>query len=368
MRENLRWEIGAEDFTSLNTRVAKDRLAPGELSMISNFSYDELGGLKKARGNELVYTSSVDYYIQESDTVVIGKGTITVTLPPAAGNEDLFFWIGNEGDGIITIDTQDGDLIFIGSNEKTQKKLFGNGNFVRIISDGDDWHVMGQNFPVSGTKESGLAGIPKSGYLECDGSAISRTLYDELFDAIGTRYGIGDGATTFNLPDLRGLFDRHWDHGAGVDPNADTRQSPYVGFVITGDTLVASPVITDVSDTSQLYEGLTVSGVGIAAGSKILSIDTINQITLDTPCTANGNDVSLTITLEGDYPGTTQQDAIQDHYHRSIVTNEPDEFSTGSDDGVDDSESYDPTSGVEGANTAPETRPKNFYTIGLIKA
>lgn len=38
------------------------------------------------------------------------------------------------------------------------------------------------------------------GYLLCDGSAISRTLYADLFAVIGTTYGTGDGSTTFNLP------------------------------------------------------------------------------------------------------------------------------------------------------------------------
>lgn len=43
-----------------------------------------------------------------------------------------------------------------------------------------------------------------SGYLLCDGSAVSRTTYARLFTAIGTSFGIGDGSTTFNLPDGRG--------------------------------------------------------------------------------------------------------------------------------------------------------------------
>lgn len=47
------------------------------------------------------------------------------------------------------------------------------------------------------------ATIP-SGWLLCDGSAISRTTYEDLFDAIGTTYGTGDGSTTFNLPNLKG--------------------------------------------------------------------------------------------------------------------------------------------------------------------
>ena len=45
-----------------------------------------------------------------------------------------------------------------------------------------------------------------SGYLLCDGSAISRTTYAQLFAVIGTTYGSGDGSTTFNLPNLQGRF------------------------------------------------------------------------------------------------------------------------------------------------------------------
>ncbi len=45
-----------------------------------------------------------------------------------------------------------------------------------------------------------------TGYLLCDGSAVSRTTYATLFTAISTRYGIGDGATTFNVPNLIAKF------------------------------------------------------------------------------------------------------------------------------------------------------------------
>ena len=44
------------------------------------------------------------------------------------------------------------------------------------------------------------------GFLLCNGSAISRSTYAQLFEAIGTIYGAGDGSTTFNLPDLRDRF------------------------------------------------------------------------------------------------------------------------------------------------------------------
>lgn len=47
-----------------------------------------------------------------------------------------------------------------------------------------------------------------SGWLAADGTAVSRSTYAALFSAIGTTHGSGDGSTTFNLPDLRGIFVR----------------------------------------------------------------------------------------------------------------------------------------------------------------
>jgi microcystin-dependent protein len=54
-------------------------------------------------------------------------------------------------------------------------------------------------------------------WLECDGAAVNRTTYAALFAVISTIYGVGDGSTTFNLPDLRGEFIRGWDNGKGTD-------------------------------------------------------------------------------------------------------------------------------------------------------
>ncbi|MNR88483.1 Phage Tail Collar Domain protein [compost metagenome] len=51
---------------------------------------------------------------------------------------------------------------------------------------------------------------PPAGFLVCNGAAVSRTNYSRLFSIIGTRFGAGDGSTTFNLPDLRGMFVRGW--------------------------------------------------------------------------------------------------------------------------------------------------------------
>lgn len=56
-----------------------------------------------------------------------------------------------------------------------------------------------------------------TGWLKANGAAVSRATYAQLFAAMGTLFGAGDGSTTFNLPDLRGEFIRCWDDGRSVD-------------------------------------------------------------------------------------------------------------------------------------------------------
>lgn len=59
--------------------------------------------------------------------------------------------------------------------------------------------LVGEIKPYAGNSEP-------TGWLKCDGRAISRINYAALFDVIGTTYGAGDGSTTFNLPDMRDRF------------------------------------------------------------------------------------------------------------------------------------------------------------------
>ena len=46
--------------------------------------------------------------------------------------------------------------------------------------------------------------VAPKGWILCDGRALSRSAYSALFSALGVTYGVGDGSTTFNIPDLRG--------------------------------------------------------------------------------------------------------------------------------------------------------------------
>lgn len=80
----------------------------------------------------------------------------------------------------------------------------------------------------AGTLIASGATVPPQGYLYCNGAAVSRTVFNALFNAIGTAYGAGDGFTTFNVPETRGWFLRGQDDATGYDPDAGGR------FALTG--------------------------------------------------------------------------------------------------------------------------------------
>lgn len=72
--------------------------------------------------------------------------------------------------------------------------------------------VMFSLWPVAGVVHV-ASEFPPDGFLVANGAAVPRTVYERLFNVIGTKYGAGDGSTTFNLPDLRGI----WIRGTGVN-------------------------------------------------------------------------------------------------------------------------------------------------------
>jgi microcystin-dependent protein len=93
------------------------------------------------------------------------------------------------------------------------------GQIVRVEGVGTDRYItdviggaasgfapVGAFYPFAGT-------VLPAGYLWCDGAAVSRTTYADLFAAIGTSYGSGNGSTTFNVPDLGGRVPVGYDSG-----------------------------------------------------------------------------------------------------------------------------------------------------------
>nr|BAR23584.1 phage tail fiber protein [uncultured Mediterranean phage uvMED] len=104
-------------------------------------------------------------------------------------------------DVTLTLPSTDGD-----ANDVLQSDGSGNLSFT----------ALPQAVPTGSVHMMATTTAP-SGYLKCNGAAVSRTTYADLFTIIGTTHGAGDGSSTFNVPDLRGEFVRGWDDSRGVD-------------------------------------------------------------------------------------------------------------------------------------------------------
>jgi microcystin-dependent protein len=88
-------------------------------------------------------------------------------------------------------------------------------NSNRFVTNLDPRLAAAGSIPSGAVIDFGGATAP-DGWLLCDGSPVSRETYARLYDIIGTTYGIGDGATTFNVPDSRGRSSMGAGTGAGL--------------------------------------------------------------------------------------------------------------------------------------------------------
>ncbi len=136
-------------------------------------------------------------------------------------------------------------------NNVVRLKIRGEGVVVQNTG-GNDWWIISDTrdkTPVGTVISFAGAGSPPPGWQVCEGASVSRTdgNYVELFAAIGTQWGAAN-ATSFNLPDLRGMFLRGKDGGRGYDDDRNSRSAPYPGGA-TGDAVGT-------------YEGMSVQSHG----------------------------------------------------------------------------------------------------------
>lgn len=231
-----------------------------------------------------------------------------------------------------------------------------------------------------------------SGWLLCDGSAVSRTTYSALFTAISTAYGIGDGSTTFNLPDMRGAFIRGrvgianvTGSGSAATNNATFTAHGYnrtgTKARITSGTLSGLAVNTDyyliVIDANTLAFSTTYANA--IAGTKI-AITGANSAVL---AQWEDPDASSRVAVNGGNSGTNvgarQADALQGHRHQfnssgvNAITGAGSAMYTwnGAGFGTTVNAGYilDPiTDGTNGTpRTSSETRPTNVSMNYIIK-
>jgi len=94
-----------------------------------------------------------------------------------------------------------------------------------------------------------------SGWFICDGNAVSRTTYSDLYTVVGTTYGVGDGSTTFNIPDLVGYFVRGLDEAQAVDPDVRTLGSTQQDGIIAHVHRVQTDDYGDSDDSAYVGRG-----------------------------------------------------------------------------------------------------------------
>lgn len=119
----------------------------------------------------------------------------------------------------------------LADNSVTTNKILNNAITLGKL----DTTLQAQFVPVGSVLITARA-TASTGFLMCDGAAVSRTTYAGLFAAIGVTHGIGDGVTTFRIPDYRGRFLRMVDGGAAQDPDRATRLAMNTGGN-TGDAV-----------------------------------------------------------------------------------------------------------------------------------
>ncbi|MFW2163151.1 phage tail protein [Acinetobacter beijerinckii] len=134
----------------------------------------------------------------------------------------------------------------------------------------------------TGTIETWATNVCPTGYLECSGQAISRTTYADLFNVLGTSFGVGDGSTTFNLPDLRGEFIRGWDHGRGIDAGRALGSYQKATSVFMGDPSLSYGAIANLyntlDDNPQTFR--------TALNGEATTLDDTNMTVLSSPAAA----------------------------------------------------------------------------------
>ena len=116
----------------------------------------------------------------------------------------------------------------------------GTANAGKVLSVGDDGNITLVNggdvasvLPIGATVQYCGDNVPDN-FMWCDGSAISRTTYASLFAVIGTKYGKGNGSTTFNLPNFNSAVPwgaPDWDAWQGLKSNTDVTL-PYDGYLL----------------------------------------------------------------------------------------------------------------------------------------
>ena len=205
--------------------------------------------------------AAIDAYLGTTTNLSISSGTVVVSNSQA---QALRMNLSGTLTGAVTIQipqkpgyfyfhdqtTRGGFAITVTSGATNSRTQNLPARLSHIFSDGANCYLVSE--PNHGTTQDFAGGTPPPLWLLCDGSAVSRTTYADLFGAIGTTWGAGDGSTTFNLPDFRGRVTFGADAMGGTAANRLTTASMGAAAalgVVGGNELLQSHTHTDSGHT-----------------------------------------------------------------------------------------------------------------------
>jgi len=214
-------------------------------------------------------------------------GTLTVT---GATTLSTVLGIASGGTGLTSFTA--GDLMYATASTTIAKLGIGSaGQFLKTNAGATApaWSTETDLCPVGSIIMYGAAAAPTNWVL-CDGSAINRTTYADLFTAIGTTYGSGDGSLTFNVPNLQGVFPIGYDGGSSYALAATggaTTDTPTLSGTNAGTTLTSSQIPAHThggvttgwpsgswtGGTGAVQTAIDASGLSVASGSVNLSLE-----------------------------------------------------------------------------------------------
>ena len=249
----------------------------------AQFYFDGAGGTAQAvRGLDNLEIATLECTgnaAVDGTLTVTGATTLTTVLGIASG-----------GTGLTSFTA--GDLMYATASTTIAKLGIGTAGQVLKTNTGasaPEWSTETDLCPVGSIIMYGAAAAPTNWVL-CDGSAINRTTYADLFSAIGTTYGAGNGSSTFNVPNLQGVFPAGYDGGSSYALAATggaTTDTPTLSGTNAGTTLTSSQIPAHThggvttgwpsgswtGGTGATQTAIDASGLSVASGSVNLSLE-----------------------------------------------------------------------------------------------
>lgn len=141
-------------------------------------------------------------YIEDGIDDAHDVADAAIPKPSSPTSDDGLFWNGSNwvNDKVDNAKVDAAAAIAV-----TKLAAGSDGQLLKTVGSTPTWSTVSSVDPIpTGTIMPYSASAAPAGYLLCDGAAVSRTTYSTLFALIGTDFGVGDGSSTFNVPNLKG--------------------------------------------------------------------------------------------------------------------------------------------------------------------